>query len=170
MERTQSTEISLLRFELFKELEKDPAALKCLTDLVKYEAFKTHDYIIDEKLNDRRMFFLLKGQVEINKIDERGHIVVIGKTDSKAHPYFGESILFGDFKKSANVVAHSRCECLTLAIEDFEIFMDKHPSFVAHFYRDLSKLLFERLSKADKDIFIATIAFKKRNDRWSSQF
>jgi CRP-like cAMP-binding protein len=168
MDLTHPIEITLLKFELFKELEKDPAALRCLSDLMKHHVFNTHDLIIDEKKNDRRMFFLLKGQVEINKIDDRGHIVSIGKADAKTHPYFGESILFGDFKKSANVVAHSRCECFSLRIEDFEIFTEKHPSFVAHFYRDLSQLLFERLSKADKDIFIATIAFKRRADHhWS---
>jgi CRP-like cAMP-binding protein len=165
MDLTHGIEITLLRFELFKELEKDPAAMKTLSDMMKHEVFKTQDFIINEKENDRRMFFLLKGQVEINKIDERGHIVAIGKADAKEHPYFGESMLFGEFKKSANVVAHSRCECLSFTIEDFENFTDKHPSFVAHFYRDLSRLLFERLSKADKDIFIATIAFKKRTDQ-----
>jgi CRP-like cAMP-binding protein len=168
MDLTHGIEITLLRFEPFKELEKDPAALKTLSGLMQHQVFKTDDFIIDEKKNDRRMYFLIKGQVEINKIDDKGHIVAIGKTDAKSNPYFGESMLFGDFKKSANVVAHSKCECLYLTIEDFEIFMEKHPSFVAHFYRDLSKLLFERLSKADKDIFIATVAFKRRHERLSS--
>jgi CRP-like cAMP-binding protein len=168
MDQTHRIDESILKFALFKELENVPEALKCLASLMKYEVLKTHEFLIDEKKQDeRRMFFLLSGRVEINKIDERGHIVALGKADAKSHPYFGESILFGDYKKSANVVAHSKCECLTLTAEDFGVFAAKHPSLVAYFYRDLAKLLFERLSKADQDIFIATLAFKKKHYRWS---
>jgi len=107
------------------------------------------------------MFFLLSGQVVVNKMSENGEIVVIGRTDARSNPYFGESILLGNFKKSANVIAHSQCECLSLNAKDFSAFMEKHPSVVASIYRNMAKVLFERLTKANRDIFIAGLELKK---------
>ena len=42
-----------------------------------------------------------------------------------------------------------------------EEFMKKYPYAVATFYRHLSKVLFDRLSKATKDIYIASLELKK---------
>ena len=151
----------ILKFELFSGLEKDPEALQALSSVMKHETFNLRDFIINEKDIDSRMFFLLSGQVEVNKSDQHGQIIVIARTDASSHPYFGESVLFGYFARSANVVAYSRCECLSLSAKDFEEFMKKHPYAVATFYRHLSKVMFDRLSKATKDIFIASLVLKK---------
>ncbi len=151
----------ILKFELFSGLDQEPEALNELMSVMKLETFNLRDYIINEKESDPRMFFLLSGQVEINKSDQSGQIVVIAKTDAQSHPYFGESVLFGYFARTANVVAHSHCECLSLSAQDFDQFMKKYPYAVANFYRHLSKVMFDRLSKATKDIFIASLALKK---------
>lgn len=161
MESATEYQEDILKFELFKGLEKDPEALKALAGLMKREVYSVRDYIINEKESDSRMFFLVSGQVEINKSDAHGQIVVIARTDGVSKPYFGESVLFGYFARSANVVAHSRCECLSLEAKAFEDFMKTHPYAVATFYRHLSKVMFDRLSKATKDIFIAGLALKK---------
>jgi CRP-like cAMP-binding protein len=158
MELTQE---SILKFELFKGLEKDPEAFKALAGIMKEEAYQLRDFIINEKENDSRMFFLIKGQVEVNKSDSNGQVIVIARTDASSHPYFGESVLFGHFARSANVVAYSRCECLSLSAKDFDEFVAKYPFTAATFYRHLSKVMFDRLSKATKDIFIASLELKK---------
>jgi len=161
MEQNQEYKDKLLQFELFSGLDHEPDALRELLSLMKAESFNLRDFIINEKESDSRMFFLLSGQVEINKSDQAGQIVVIAKTDAQSRPYFGESVLFGYFARSASVVAHSRCECLSLSAQDFDQFMKKYPYAVANFYRHLSKVMFDRLSKATKDIFIASLALKK---------
>lgn len=160
MDATKDFRSQIPLFSLFKDLEKDPASLEELSKIMKYESFQLRDYIINEKENNSRMFFLLQGEVEINKMGEQGQVVVLGKTDASAHPYFGESILFGNYKRSANVVAHSQCACLSLLAKDFEAFMKSHPYIVASIYKTLGSLLFNRLTKANKDIFIASLAFK----------
>ncbi len=152
---------NITKFELFSGLEKEPEALQALSNLMKKEAYQVRDFIINEKESDPRMFFLLSGQVEVNKKDDQGQNIVIARTDASSNPYFGESVLFGYFARSANVVAYTRCECLSLSANDFEDFMKKYPYAVATFYRHLSRVLFDRLSKATKDIFIASVALKK---------
>ena len=144
----------ILRFGLFKDFEKNPEALQVLASLMKRVVFETRDLIIDEKQSDDRMFFLLNGEVHINKVDDRGNIVIIGRANSKQNPYFGESILLGKFRKSANVIAHGRCECLSLSTSDFEVLTQKFPSLMASLYRSIAAVLFERLMKANQDLLI----------------
>jgi CRP-like cAMP-binding protein len=152
---------SLHQFPLFRGLEKNPRDLEQLASLMKRELFNSRDPIIDEKKIDSRIFFLLSGKVEVNKMDENGQIVVLGRTDASSHPCFGESLLVGETQRSANVVAQSQCECLSLQAKDFAAFMRTHPAIVARIYQNLAKLLFERLAKADRDILIAGIALKR---------
>jgi CRP-like cAMP-binding protein len=143
-----------LKFPLFKGVELHPDAVKLLGELLKPQTFQPRDVIIDETGKDPRMFFLLKGQVTIQKTDEKGETVVLGKADGAANPCFGESILLGKFSKSASVVAQSQCQCLSLSAEDFQAFMQRYPFVVANVYRTLASQLFDRLSKANKDLFI----------------
>jgi CRP/FNR family cyclic AMP-dependent transcriptional regulator len=161
MEQGQDYSDSILKFELFKGLEKESDALRELSQLMKLESFNLRDFIINERDSDTRMFFLLSGQVEVNKTDAKGQVIVIARTDAKSHPYFGESVLFGYFARSASVIAYSQCECLSLSAKDLEQFTNKYPIFVAQFYRHLSKIMFDRLNKATKDIFIARLELKK---------
>jgi CRP-like cAMP-binding protein len=145
-------------FSLFHALKDDPVALQELNALLKYEVYQIRDYIIDERQMDSRAFFLLKGQVSINKIGDNGQIVVIGKTNDSFHPFFGESVLVGNFKRSANVVAQCQCECLSLSAQNFERFLAKRPAAAAVIYRALAKVLFDRLAKTTKDVFIAGLS------------
>lgn len=152
----------ILEFSIFNELETHPDAVRELSRLMKLESFVSRDFIVDENRNDSKMFFLLEGQIEINKIDQKGQIVVLGKADASSHPYFGESTLLGNFQRTANVIAFTQCECLSLLAEDFEKFMSTHSYAAANIYRSIAKTLFNRLSKLDKDIFIASLSLKKQ--------
>lgn len=155
------TSDQILKFSLFADLAQNPTALKELASLMKLEIFNGRDFIIDENRSDSKMFFLLSGKVEVNKMDESGQIVVLGKADATQTPYFGESILFGNFTRTANVIAYEQCECLSLTAKDFDAFMKSHPYAVATFYRQLAKVLFNRLSKANKDMFLASLSLLK---------
>lgn len=161
MEISDDLMSKVLRFQLFQELDQNPDELRQLAGLMKHEVFQAREFLISESRQDPRMFFLLNGQVEINKMNERGEIIVLGRVDSKSNPYFGESILVGNFKRSANVVAYSQCECLSLEAGQFQAFMKTYPATVASIYRKLSQVLFERLAKSNRDAFIAGMALKK---------
>ncbi len=152
---------ALLKFSLFEELKTSPDALLALAEIMKPQTFNMRDYIIDENENDPRVFFLTSGQVVINKMDAGGQIVVIGKAEAKANPHFGESVLLGKFKKSANVIAYSQCTCLSLSAEDFHGFMSKYPYVVATIYRNIASGLFDRLQKANQDMLIAGLLLQK---------
>ncbi len=147
-------------FSIFRGIEADSGALAELSQLVKLETFQIREFIIDEKQTDHRMFFLINGQVAISKMDDHGQIVVLGKADAASHPYFGESILLGKFKKSASVVAHSKCQCLSLSAKDFDHFLTTHPSAVASVYRNIASILFDRISKSNQDLMIQGLLAK----------
>jgi hypothetical protein len=51
-------------------------------------------------------------------------------------------------------------QCFTLRSKDFEALTDRYPHVVAAFYRQLANVLFERLAKANRDIFIAGLSLK----------
>lgn len=153
----QQSEIveKLLKFSLFHGLESNKDVINELTQLMKKETFQTRDLIIDENSKDDRMFFLLNGQVVINKTEANGQIVVIARTDDSTHPFFGESILLEKFHKNANVVAYSICHCLSLSSVNFDCFLKAHPSVGAIIYKNLASLIFDRLTKANRDLLLA---------------
>lgn len=161
MNDIQEISNALLRFSLFSDLKSDPQATEELARLVEYVTYKSRDFIIDEKQHDDRMFFLLSGHAIVNKVNEQGQIITIAKLDASQNPFFGESILFGKFKKSANVTAHTQCECLALSAINFETFMKKHPGVAASVFRNIGSVLFDRLAKADQDVFIASLLLKR---------
>jgi CRP-like cAMP-binding protein len=150
------TSKQLLQFDLFRDLAEHSVPLDDLCATVKRENFFMRDFIIEEKVTDSRVHFLVSGKVEINKINENGVIVVIARVDSATHPYFGESALLGHFARNANIVAQSQCQTLSLAAKDFEEFIERHPWVGASIYRSLAKILFDRLTKANRDVMIAS--------------
>lgn len=160
MDHPTLTADTILKFALFQGADIAPEALQLLATLLKPETFQARDYIINENEHDPRMFFLMKGQVVINKTDENGQVIAIGKADASTHPYFGESILLGKFKKSANVIAHGHCQCLSLSAQDFEAFMGSFPFIVSSIYRNIASQLFDRLSKANNDLLIQGILWR----------
>jgi CRP-like cAMP-binding protein len=161
MDEIQELAQKIAKFPLFHELENRPEDLIQLARLMKLESFQSRAFIIDERQSDSRMFFLLDGQVMVSKMNEKGEIIVIGKTDARSYPFFGESVLLGNFRKSANVVAQTQCLCFSLEAKDFAAFMETHSPIVASIYRNLAKVLFDRLMKANRDILIAGLELKK---------
>lgn len=161
MTDTSNLATRLVKFSIFSGLDHDPAALEQLASLMSSHTFQMREIIIDEKQPDSRMFFLLSGQISITKMDAQGQIVVIDKADAASSPYFGESALLGKFRKSANVVAYTMCECLSLSAKDFDNFLQSHPAAVALVYRNLASILFDRLARANQDLMIQGLASKR---------
>ncbi len=146
---------NLLNYSLFTGLDRHPEALQELSALLREREFRAREFLIDEKLNDNSLYFLVSGQVVINKMGEEGRIVLLGRADAKNFPHFGEGAILGKVRKIANVVAYTDCRCLVLSAKDFETFAARHPVAMASIYRNIASRLFDHLSKTTKDVFIA---------------
>jgi CRP-like cAMP-binding protein len=144
----------VLSFSLFQGLKDKVQPLEALMSVMKYEIFQSRTLIIDEKSSDDRIFLLLDGEVEVNKVQPSGKIVSLGRIDSKLRPFFGESALLRKPKRSSNVAAHCSCTCLSLRAKDFETFMVRFPEVGVQVYRNMASMMFDRLSKADSDLSI----------------
>jgi CRP-like cAMP-binding protein len=144
----------ILSFPLFNGLQNQVPALEALMSVMKFETFQIRNFIIKEQSSDDRIFLLLSGDVEINKVKPNGKVVVLGRANSNAHPFFGESALLGQPGRISNVVAHSPCTCLSLRSKDFETFNARFPTVGVQIYRNMAIMMFDRLAKADTDLMI----------------
>jgi len=152
----------ILSFPLFHGLENQVPALEALMAVMKFESFQVRDLIIKEQSsgqspeqsNDDRIFLLLTGEIEVNKVKPTGKVVVLGRANSQLHPFFGESALLGRPGRISNVVAYSACTCLSLRSKDFETFALRFPNVGVQIYRNMAIMMFDRLSKADTDLMI----------------
>jgi CRP-like cAMP-binding protein len=144
----------VLSFSIFRGAESQETALEALTKVMVYQTFPARAYIIDEKVADDRIYLLLTGEVEVNKVSHHGKIVPLGRVNASTQPFFGESALLGKAGRISNVVARTECNCLTLRAKDFETFMRRYPDVGVMVYRNMASLMFDRLSKADSDLLI----------------
>ncbi len=100
-----------------------------LTDLaacVQHHTYDAGEEIITEGDNDRRLFVIVKGAVDV--IKGRGHrnerrLCTLGPRD-----YFGEMTLIDNLARSASVVAREPAEILSLDQLDFRAQIEKNPA------------------------------------------
>jgi ATP-binding cassette, subfamily B, bacterial len=144
----------VLGFSLFHGLENQVPALEALMSVMKFETFQGRDFIIKEQSNDDRIFLLLTGDVEVNKVNAEGKVVVLGRANSESHPFFGESALLGKPGRISNVITCSPCTCLSLRSKDFTTFATRYPAVGVQIYRNMAIIMFDRLAKADTDLVI----------------
>ena len=105
--------------------------------------FKKGDTIVHQGNREKRMYIILKGEVQINLCDEikEVELAVLKKND-----FFGEISLFNDTPRSASAVALGNVE-LTYLDSDAELdrFLAKNPGFS----RKMVRVLSERLARTD---------------------
>ena len=110
---------SLRRIDLFKGLPDDD--LRALVDVLKGFKAGPGDHLFDEGDEDDKFFLVTAGAVEIVKAVPGG-----GKEKlavRRAGDVFGEMALLNHAPRSATARAVGECECLTLAMADFEWLM-----------------------------------------------
>jgi len=130
----------LLRLNLFQGLnESELITLLAEADLVDY---KEGDYPIMEGEHGHHMFVILSGHVRISK-----RAVGIQKVLHELGPgeCFGEMSLIEFRSRSASVKALNACKLLRIDGDD----MAKVPNIAAKMYRNIAKLLSQRLRHAN---------------------
>ncbi len=150
----------LTQFEILSDFKNTPNALVILSQVLSLKTFQSREPIIDENTPAPEMYFLLEGKAAVNKISDSGEIVRIANLDGKLHPFFGEAAILGFTTRSANVIAETQCKCLALTKEDFELFSQDNPIAAISFFKKLARGLYQRMSKADQDLFIIGIGVK----------
>jgi CRP-like cAMP-binding protein len=133
---------------LFSGLEREE--LMSLAECVRHHTFDAGEEIITEGDNDRRLFVVVSGSVDI--IKARGHrnqrlLCTFGPRD-----YFGEMALIDALSRSASVVAKETTEILSLDQLDFHKEVERNPAVafqlltvLSHRVRALEKIIMNNL-------------------------
>jgi CRP-like cAMP-binding protein len=120
---------------LFSGLKRED--LMDLAECVQHHTYDAGEEIIAEGDNDRRLFIIVNGSVDV--IKARGHanqrrLCTLGQRD-----YFGEMTLIDNLARSASVVAKEPTEILSLDQRDFHKQIEKNPAVAFRLLTELSQ-------------------------------
>lgn len=141
--------------------------IRNLLAVMEMKSYSMQDQIIREGEIGNSLFFLFKGKVSVTKkmtlfaeYQEKGRMdkALIRLKDSD-YAFFGEMSLFGEgAERSATVTAESDCRLGELMAGEIHRMVTHSPDFGTKFYRNLAKVLADRLRKANRDILKLTTA------------
>ena len=157
----------LKKFPLFAGLS-DEKLLKLKT-LMEEKDYPRGSILIKDGDHGEEMFILLDGDVEISKqmIIKMDNVDAGGAKDksllrlsSKFHACFGEMALFEEnSERSATVTAVTNCRLAIMRRSDFAKYIETDYEVGSVIFRNLAKIISDRLKKANKDILKLTTAF-----------
>lgn len=126
--------------------------LKDFSTLLKEEIFMENTNIITEDNVGSKMYFLMKGKVEILKTTMFGDKFACAILDDSIHGFFGEMALIDNDKRSATVLALSECKTLSITQEDFKTYCNMHPNAGVHLLFMISNKLVKSLRKENDNL------------------
>ena len=124
--------------------------------------------IIRDGDRGEEMFILLDGDVEISKqmtikmenYEASSKDKSLLRLSSKFHACFGEMALFEEkSERSATVSAVNKCKLAIMSSQDFSKLVDSDFEIGTIVFRNLARIISERLKRANKDILKLTTAF-----------
>lgn len=126
---------ALARVPIFSGL--NPVALAALAAQAERVLYAQGDVIIREGDDDRRLFVVVSGTVDVIKGRDSGNerrLAVFGPGD-----FFGEMALIDDLLRSATVIAKEETELLSLDQFNLRAEMERHPSIALELLKELSR-------------------------------
>jgi SulP family sulfate permease len=93
------------------------------------------------------MYLIHRGEVRVSQLVENRE-TILAKLETG--DFFGEFCLFGDGKRSADVVADNDCLLLKLSREGFLTVLEQHPATAARFLMAIIRFTESRLRSMNK--------------------
>jgi CRP-like cAMP-binding protein len=154
------------KFPLFAGLSD--AKLNALISIMKVVDYPRGSVIIRDGDRGDEMFLLLGGDVEISKqmmikLEEHETSAKdksLIRLSSKFFACFGEMALFEEkSERSATVTSVTDCRVAIIRRDDFAQLIDRDSEIGCMVFRNLARIVSDRLKKANKDILKLTTAF-----------
>ena len=137
---------------LFQSISNDTEALNRIASLFIVKQYGAGSMVIREGETGDAMYIIKSGEVEIVKKTSAGDSYTVAKLSSNKHMFFGEMALIDDDKRSAGVVCKTDCDFYVLTRDKFYSLGDANPAIGLAITRELSKIVCNRLRKANGDI------------------
>jgi CRP/FNR family transcriptional regulator, cyclic AMP receptor protein len=142
----------LARIAIFKDISTDRGAMETVAALFRTVGHPAGFRVLVEGTEGDDLFVIKSGTVEIEKRTRQGDSYTVVKLSADQNAFFGEMALLDNDKRSATVVCATACEFYTLSRDDFLKLGDSHPSIGLTITRQLSRIVCQRLRKANTDI------------------
>ena len=123
-----------------------------LADLALCQSFKKGDLILKDGDEAEDFYFLLKGDVKITKPNEEKGKPDIFITTISSPEIFGESSIFEEEKRKANVFAENDVEVYKFDRMDFLAFLNSHLEASLPILLDIVKRLIIRIGDTNREL------------------
>jgi CRP/FNR family transcriptional regulator, cyclic AMP receptor protein len=133
---------------LFRELDDDELAQVLMVSLVRRFVEGTH--ILTEGQPGGQLHVIHQGQVRISKLVPGAGEEAL--TILPAGEFFGEVEFFDGGPASANAIAHSECEILSIPHGEMEALMKSRPELATKFLWAFARTLAGRLRETDQKV------------------
>ena len=110
--------------------------LKVFAYLCSREKFKQDEYIFSQDEDDGRAFYIINGQAQLERKDNRG---TIGVREYKAGDFLGGLTLLGQTKRLFSLKSATDTTCLVLSREKFSKTMEQFPILLAKICNGVAK-------------------------------
>lgn len=151
-----SGKIELLKqISLFEKLVGDPMALEELARLFTTVSYpQGHAVIVEgsESQENEALYIIKTGTVEVIKKTRPGDPYKVAELSADMNIFFGELALLDREKRSATVVCKTDCVFYVLSRKDFLALGDRFPATGLIITREISKIICQRLRKANNDV------------------
>jgi CRP/FNR family transcriptional regulator, cyclic AMP receptor protein len=155
-EPEKGNKVALLKeISLFRNLSGNDKALSELASLFTTVSYpKGYQVIVEgtESEEDDALYIIKTGTVEVIKRTRPGDPYKVAELSAGMHIFFGELVLLDKEKRSATVRCKTDCEFYKLTRTDFIALGDKNPATGLAVTRELSKIICQRLRKANNDV------------------
>ena len=145
----------LQRISLFDKLSGHTGALEELARLFSTISYPRGYRVITEgtESDENNALYIIKsGTVEIIKKTRPGDPYKVAELRADMNIFFGEMALLDHEKRSATVVCRTDCEFYVLSRKEFIALGDRSPATGLIVTREISKILCQRLRKANNDV------------------
>lgn len=156
----------LKKFPIFGGLSDEK--LNKIKSIMREIEYPGGSVIIRDGDRGEEMFILLEGDVEISKLmtiklenyEASSKDKSLIRLSSKFFACFGEMALFEEkSERSATVTAVNKCKLAIISRENFSKLVETDYAIGNIVFRNLAKIISDRLKKANKDILKLTTAF-----------
>jgi CRP-like cAMP-binding protein len=142
----------LRNVSLFKEISLDEDSLRRVAELLGTESHQKDHAVITEGEDGDSLFIIKSGTVEIIKSTMQKDPYVVARLSADINSFFGEMALIDPDKRSASVACSTDCEFYVIKRDNFLELSAHYPAIGFAIFRELSKILCNRLRKANGDI------------------
>ncbi|MBD3322786.1 MAG: cyclic nucleotide-binding domain-containing protein [Chitinivibrionales bacterium] len=142
----------LKRIALFKAFGDDRKAMEKIARLFTTLSVPRDKAVICEGEEGQELYVIKSGTVLIEKSTMQGDSYTVIELSADQNVFFGEIALLDPDKRSATVVCKTDCEFYVLRRENFLKLGDENPHIGLHITRELTRIVCNRIRKANTDI------------------